>query len=174
MSIIKVDEIRPKTTGGSVKMPAGVIIQFQSTTKTDVFSSASASAQAITGLSVAITPKFATSKIYITADVVGSVPTSSRGYIGLYRNGSVLVQADAGGSRTRAVAQLANDNTGEAMSATVSYLDSPNSTSAQTYQIYGLPEGGSTTININRCPDDNDAASRGRFISTITAMEVAQ
>ena len=155
------------------KLVPGHIVQVVSTTKTDTFSASSSSAQAITGLAVTITPKSTSSKIYISADVVGAVPTSARGYIGLYRGGSVLVEGNAAGSRRQAVAQLANDNDGEGLSATVSYLDSPSSTSALTYQIYGLPESGSTTININRSNGDQDGGGRGRFVSTITAMEIA-
>ena len=173
MSTLKVNNLIPRT-GSGVHM-AGHVIQLLSTTKTDVFAFNNNVVQAIPGLSVIITPKFATSKIYITADVVGSVPTTSRGFMGLYRGGSILLQGDAAGSRIRAAAQLANDNAGEGISSTISYLDSPNSTSALTYQIYGINEGGQyTSILINRSPDDGDNASRGRFVSTITAMEVAQ
>ena len=158
----------------SLKMPAGSVIQVQSTTKTDTFSANSAQIQAVTGLSVAITPKFSTSKVFITADVNGSVDNAARGYVALYKDGSALVQGDAAGSRVRASTQLAGADNGEALSCTVSFLDSPATTSSVSYQIYLVGEGSSTQVHVNRSHSDGDAAGRGRFASTITAMESSQ
>ena len=173
-STLTVDNIVGATTAATVKLPAGCILQTLSTTKTDTFSANSAQIQAVTGLSVAITPKFSTSKVLIMADVSASVIDSGRGYLGLYKNGSVLVQGDAAGSRVRAVAQLSGDDSGEALSSTVNFLDSPNTTSSTTYQIYLIGEGSSTQVHVNRSHSDGDGTGRGRFISTITAMEIAQ
>ena len=173
-STLTVDNIVGATTAATVKLPAGCILQTLSTTKTDTFSANSAQIQAVTGLSVAITPKFSTSKVLIMADVSASVIDSGRGYLGLYKNGSVLVQGDAAGSRVRAVAQLSGDDSGEALSSTVNFLDSPNTTSSTTYQIYLIGEGSSTQVHVNRSHSDGNAVGRGRFISTITAMEIAQ
>ena len=47
-----------------------------------------------------------------------------------------IVQGDAAGSRIQAVTQLAGDDSGEALSATVSFLDSPNTTSQQLHIKY--------------------------------------
>ena len=174
MSTLSVDTIQGQTTSATVKLPAGCILQTVSTTKTDTFSANSAQIQAVTGLSVDITPKFSTSKVLIMADVSASVDAAARGYLGLYKNGSVLVQGDTAGSRVRAVAQLSGDDNGEALSSTVSFLDSPNTTSSTTYQIYLIGEGSSTQVHVNRSHSDGNAVGRGRFISTITAMEIAQ
>ena len=66
MSTLKVDTIQGKTTAGTVAMPAGMIIQMQTAT-TDGDTSYTSSATSFTdqGLSVNITPKFATSKIQV-------------------------------------------------------------------------------------------------------------
>ena len=66
MSTLSVDTIQGQTTASKVKLPAGSVLQVLSTTKTDTFSTTSVGPIDITGLSVAITPKYATSKIFIT------------------------------------------------------------------------------------------------------------
>jgi len=66
MSTLSVDTIQGKTTAGTVAMPAGVIIQTVNfTTNTQVDTNTSTFTN--TGLSGTITPKFASSKIYVTA-----------------------------------------------------------------------------------------------------------
>tara|TARA_A100001388_G_scaffold261915_1_gene231143 strand:+ start:414 stop:923 length:510 start_codon:yes stop_codon:yes gene_type:complete len=169
MSTLRVDSIQGQTAGTN-----RYVVQVVSTTKTDTFSANSAQIQAVTGLSVSITPSNTNNKVLIMADVNASVVDSGRGFLGLYKDGSVLVQGDAAGSRIQAVTQLSGDDSGEALSSTVSFLDSPNTTSAVTYQIYLIGEGSSTQVHVNRSHSDNDGSGRGRFISTITAMEIAQ
>ena len=173
-STLIVDEIQGATTAANVKFPAGCIVQTLSTTKTDVFSANSSSNQVITGLTVTITPKYATSKILVHASVVGTTGSGGRAFITLGKGGSVLVQGDTAGSRRRCFAQLQNGDTGFMNSITMEFLDSPATTSALTYQVLGLPEGGSTNITINKSSSDTDSASRGRGSSTITVMEIAQ
>ena len=169
MSTLRVDNLQGQTAGTN-----RYVVQVVSTTKTDTFSANSAQIQAVTGLSVSITPSNTSNKVFIMADVNASVDNAARGYLALYKDGSVLVQGDASGSRIQAATQLAGADSGESLSSTVSFLDSPNTTSAVTYQIYLVGEGSSTQVHVNRSHNDADAAGRGRFISTITAMEIAQ
>ena len=74
-SILKVDTIQGATSAGNVKLPAGCVLQVLNTIKTDTFYTASAGPLDITGLSVTITPKYATSKILIMFNVhiIGTV-----------------------------------------------------------------------------------------------------
>jgi len=173
-STLTVDNIVGATTAANVKLPAGCILQCLTTTKTDTFASSSASNQVVTGLAVSITPKYATSKILVHASVVGSTSSGARAFVGLGKGGVVLAQGDASSSRRRCCGQLQNGDTGYMNAITMQFLDSPSTTSALTYQVLGLPEGGNTPININRSSDDADSAARGRGISTITVMEIAQ
>jgi len=170
MSTLRVDNLQGQTADGTNRY----VVQVVSTTKTDTFSANSAQIQAVTGLSVSITPSNTNNKVFIMADVNASVDNAARGYLALYKDGSVLVQGDASGSRIQAATQLAGADSGQSLSSTVSFLDSPNTTSAVTYQIYLVGESSSTQVHVNRSHNDADAAGRGRFISTITAMEIAQ
>ena len=73
----------PTTFGGTLatasrgisnaSIPSGGILQIQSTTKTDTFSSSSTSFTDITGLSVNITPTSSTSKILVITSVIGGI-----------------------------------------------------------------------------------------------------
>ena len=103
MSTLSVDTIQGQTTAANVKLPAGCILQTLSTTKTDTFSSSSTGPVDITGLSVTITPKYATSKIFImfNAHIVGF--DSGTG-IRLLRGSTPLGLGDASGSRARMTA----------------------------------------------------------------------
>ena len=69
MSTLSVDTIQGQTTAANVKLPAGCILQTVSTTKTDTFTSSSSSLVDITGMSVTITPKYATSKVLVMFNV---------------------------------------------------------------------------------------------------------
>ena len=55
----------------------------------------------------------------------------------------------------------------------INFLDSPSSTSEQTYTFRFLNADGSTSnITLNKSESDADAAYAGRAISTITLMEI--
>ena len=51
------------------------------------------------------------------------------------------------------------------------FLDTPNTTSATTYQLQWASESGGT-IYLNRSHTNTDNANFGTFISTITVMEI--
>jgi hypothetical protein len=154
---------------------AGNVIQVVSTTKTDVFTASAGSWVAITGLSVSITPLSTSSKILIISSVSFGTRAASDYDVAfaLYKNSSVITGAtgNADGNRTRGSFSGASRADYELNNGGMNYLDSPASTSAQTYAIYGRYNGG--TMYINRCFfDDNDAGTE-RGISTITVMEIA-
>ena len=177
MSTLSVDTIQGKTTAENVKLPAGCILQVLSTTKTDTFVTSSAGPIDITGLSIAITPKYATSKVLITFDV-SIVGFDSGTGIRLLRGSTALALGDADGSRARmtAIGFYSNNTSPSAYSGgatSFTFLDSPATTSATTYKLQAqcLSTNG-IIINKSRYDTDNGNASRGS--STITVMEIAQ
>ena len=156
----------------------GSILQVVSTTKTDAWTTnaASASPAAITGLSVDITPSSTSNKVLLLAHI-GHTTTSNDNYASFfyfYRGGSVISDAiGAANSNNRRVSFYQRGSFkyhGTAPSMT--YLDSPSSTSSLTYQIYSSVEanGGYTQVNRSGSTDASDAM--GRTISTLTAMEI--
>lgn len=154
----------------------GKIGQVVQDTKTDTFSTSSGanSPAALTGLSVAITPSATSSKILVMVNI-GFVSQSgaNHGSFFLQRGGSNIFVGDAASNRPRATFGYGdhyNDWVGSSVSCC--YLDSPSSTSEQTYSV-AVGGNGSATMYINRSHRDNDGtAEDGRQASTITVMEV--
>jgi hypothetical protein len=157
---------------------AGGVLQVQSTSLTSAtsYSVASGATQAITGLSVSITPASTTSKImvFVTANIICQNVGSS---IQLLRGATPVGVGDAAGSRTQvssgsvsAVQSLYS----EMQAPSIQYLDSPATTSPITYSVNVLNTRGSTdTIYINRSIADTNASNFGRYMSSITVMEIS-
>ena len=192
MSRIIVDAIRNSSAGsdgitlssdGKVAFPntsTGKILQVVSTTKTDGFSASvgdSATSSVITGLTVSITPSSTSNKILIIAHISGAASGSGWQYWSLTRGGSKLTGATGdqwGSNRTRnTIGGFPYNSTDIMNNFSFNYLDSPSSTSAQTYGIvFTNGSGSSKTVYINQ-GTAGDATDRGSFTSTLTAMEIA-
>lgn len=174
MSLLKVSEITDLTGAGSVYAP-GHVVQVVSTTKTDVFSTTSASFTDITGLSASITPKFNTSKILVVCHYSGSSNgvSSRRVPVRLVRDSTAISVGDASGSRTLASTSTNAHDAVVIGSGSFTYLDSPSTASVVTYrlQTFGIA---STTVSINRSITDTDSNQFERTTSGITLMEIAQ
>lgn len=151
----------------------GKILQVVSTTKTDTFtiSTANSSAPAdITGLSATITPASTSNKILVTAQITVGGTTSHTNLV-IDRDGTDIAKGDAAGSRQQLTTGEGIAASASIGSANINFLDSPSSTSALTYKIQANNNG--STTYINRTGTDNDNNAYGRFVSTITVMEIA-
>ena len=181
MSTLSVDTITGQTTTANVKLPADYILQVKHgiltaasfTTQNDSFTD-------ITGLSVTITPKYATSKVLITLNLMTSINDATM-YVRMTGGNSSSIIGDAtGDSRVSAFMGLgrqtsAFDISESALCLSGQILDSPATTNAITYQPQvRASDSSSRTIHINKAPDDSNDVYRGRYVSTITAMEIAQ
>ena len=157
---------------------AGKILQVVQTTKTDTASITSANTNTfvdLTGLSVSITPSATTSKVLIIMNPAISMAAGTL-HIRLLRGSTDIFQGDSGGGNRLSSSVLHRsaytNHYCETLSGT--FLDSPNTTSATTYKLQGtLGVTYSSTIYINRTPDDDNYDYGGRVVSTITAMEIA-
>jgi len=165
-------------TGKTVTLPSGTggkILQVVSTTKSDTFSTSSFAFTDVTGLSVSITPSTTSSKILVLVNLTGDgTMGQTRAVYRLVRNSTAIAIGDTAGSRPRAFAGIyrANDNNTSGV-VSVSYLDSPASTSEQTYKVQAS-EGNDTSysVYVNRAAGWSDANGHPATISTITAIEV--
>ena len=181
MSELSIGQLRGLTVNSNtVTVPAGHtlyapghVIQVRSTAKTDTFSTSSTGYVDVTGLTVSITPKFASSKILIQCSFTGSL-LNQEAYYRIAGGNATSFVGDAAGSRVRAVAMQTAVNNTRNSSITVTYLDSPNTTSAITYSLQtGLSAGGGVSY-INRSATDSNDANNTRNASSITAWEIAQ
>lgn len=175
MSTLKVNEIQ--TTGGLPNR--GKILQVVQAVKQDRQVLAGNTAfTLLTGLAAAITPSFTGSKVLIILSIQGS--SSDTGIkLRCMRNGTEItgMTGSASGSAQRSIAghfwgggSGGNSNAGNSM--TMTFLDSPASTGALTYQI----EGGtntSTAAYVNTTYDSANVYYELRTSSSITLMEVA-
>jgi hypothetical protein len=160
---------------GSAFAPLGTILQVVSTAKTDTFSTASTSFVDVTGLSATITPISTSSKILILVQIGSSSDNNTPAAFRLSGGNSTNYVGDAAGSRTRSAYGIFGDITNisliSVMPGQITYLDSPSTTSATTYQLQAKAETG--TLYVNRASNDSDLSSRFRGASSITLIEVA-
>jgi hypothetical protein len=157
-------------TVGYAQLPAGSVLQVVQTVKTNAFSVAGAGAYTnVTGLSVAITPKFSTSKILVLYSI-GLVCTGGYSSSILLRGSTILGQGTAGSSLNGTAAGSGYNltDTGILWNHSAIFLDSPATTSATTYQIQVAPSGSGQTVYVNQTANGSLGGS-----SFITVMEIA-
>jgi hypothetical protein len=137
------------------QLPAGSVLQVVSATYSTETSTTSTSYVA-TGLLASITPTSSSSKILIITTFPAFVTTGGlSGYYSLFRGVSNLLTAD-GAFRLETSAALLS-------AGSISYFDSPATTSSTTYQVYFKSQSSSLTTRI--CLSNATA--------TITLMEIA-
>lgn len=163
-------------SGKTVTLPAGTggkILQVLQVTKTNTFSTSSQSFVDVTGLSVSITPSSSSSKILVIASLaLGNNGTHSDAR--LMRNTTAIAIGDASSNRTRSTFHLSSVSNTDIPTPSITWLDSPATTSATTYKMQvAVPYSSSYVIYVNRGADDSDAGYAGRLASSITVMEVA-
>ena len=164
--------VKVNSAGNALEFGAvagGKIGQVISTTKNDTWSSSGSGFQAVTGLSVSITPSATSSKVLILS-ATQLYTNDYGGGISLYKGGSQLVNPSSPSSRSIVNANMYIGSSHSMSNLAINYLDTPSSTSALTYQIYVYARSG--TYRINRSSDDSDNDDHARTISTITAFEV--
>jgi hypothetical protein len=161
------------TSASNANFPAGSVLQVLSTPKTDTFSTASTSFVDITGLSVAITPRAASSKILIIVGLsLGATAGSFSAQPRLMRDSTAIFVGDAAGSRTQA-AMMYEVAAAASIPGSIVFLDSPATTSATTYKMQLRSNNGSFTVYVNRGVTDTDNSAFARTVSSITVMEIA-
>jgi hypothetical protein len=172
MSILLTNQIQ-NLAGSVILRSAGSIIQVVQTVKTDTFTgTANGTALLVTGVTATITPTSATNKILI----IGHIMYSSTGttYGGWFKRGSTDIGlGDGAGSRqhvSMGMAYVTDSN--QSNTFVYSYLDSPLTIAATTYQFY-VNNDNATAIYINRSVNDSDNSTGKRGISTVTLLEVA-
>jgi hypothetical protein len=130
----------------------------------------------ITSLSVAITPKTTSSKILLMAQVNIGCNTADRMAALRFTGGNADdFVGDTASNRQRVAGILTSPSGAGAVAnmMSITYLDSPATTSAVTYKVQGAPNYGSGTVAINYKGTDNDAAYYPRGACSLTAMEIA-
>jgi len=176
VSTLKTNTIQAATgstinvASGQVFTAPGHVLQVQSTTVNSMVSQSAGGTGTfydISGMSVAITPKSASSKILVTYSVNVSNSTTARNdTMRLLRDSTAIV--GTGGTNHNATEYFRLDSQWHIRNINGNYLDSPNTTSATTYKLQWAMEGG--VGYLNRRGGSADYST----ISGITVMEIAQ
>jgi len=149
------------------------VVQVKSTTKLDTFSVTSTTYTDITGLTVSITPTSASNKIFIIASVVASQSVGvNNGFMILARGGTAIGGGTAAGSRRSAAVAVNSSSNNYPPSFSLSFLDSPATTSATTYSVQISAHSGGNVMYVNRSELDTNSSFDARYSSTITVFEV--
>tara|TARA_B100000287_G_scaffold249155_1_gene234217 strand:+ start:105 stop:644 length:540 start_codon:yes stop_codon:yes gene_type:complete len=122
-----------------------------------------------------ITPSRSDSKILIMMNLNVGASNDGNLSVTLHRNGSVISGAVGAspGSRTPVTATEYTGSTSRQVQMNVTYLDSPASTSAQTYGFkFSTAENGNMTCYLNRDNNFGSSYHTQKPISTITLMEL--
>jgi len=159
----------------------GKILQVVSTAKTDTYgetiSGNTLSTTIVTGLQPSITPASTSNKILVMVTLsVGYASNSTGDSLGfvIKRGSTAIGKGDSSGSRTSLTTATNFSSTYTLEDLSMTFLDSPSSTSSLTYGISLFNGSGSSrTCLLNRDDRNDDAAYAARGISTITLMEVA-
>ena len=202
MSEIKVNKISPATgtaitlgdSGDTFTVPSGatftnsgtatgfgggLCLQVVGMSKTDTTSYASTSYADVSGMSLAITPTKASSKILLFVNLdIGAYTAGVGGKIQRDIDGggySDLLVGDASGSRIRCTWHFRAPQWGtySTKSYSTAFLDSPSYTLTDviTYKILWSVTGGNT-VYLNRSHDGTDTSNYPQSASTMTAMEI--
>jgi hypothetical protein len=148
------------------------VLQVVSTTKTDTFLSNTGAFTDVTGMSVTITPSSATSKILIICSVI--MGTTNFTTIAKVVGGNMSAYVgDTAGSRIRTNMSVIFGSQSTMGNSTLTYLDSPATTSATTYKLQVGNDGLGNQTVINRSFVDTDSAAYARGASSITAFEIS-
>ena len=165
------------TTGTmpSARLPAGCVKQVVSTSKTDTFATTSLAFIDITGLTVTTAPLNSTASKVVINVALGSIGGTANltAAFRLLRGGVVIAAGDVAGSRPQGSFRVfICPDTNHANGIAFSWVDSPNSTAAQTYALQMSLQGGGTAY-INRTGIDTDGTLpyHVRTASSITVME---
>ena len=151
----------------------GKVLQVIQTVKTDDFSASLATDTVtdITGLSASITPSSSSNKILVSYDIMVHT-TSGSGKIQLMRDSTkICINTSTSGFEAQ-TSMAANDIVFGLTGTSMSFLDSPSTTSSVTYKPQLSHASGLTkTVYVNA--PESPSSRHGRFTSQITLMEIA-
>ena len=158
---------------GSSLTGVGKILQVVQTVKTNTFSATTSTYVDVTGLSVSITPTNSSNKVLVLVDLNWAASALDINTCRLLRDSTVIGAGDASGSRGTGFAGMRTASADNIVTNSISFLDSPSTTSATTYKIQIKSGGSPNTVLVNRTSTDTNSFAFPRVVSSITVMEVA-
>jgi hypothetical protein len=169
MSTLSVDTIQGQTTAANVKLPAGCILQ---TVNTILQGTVAVNSQTFGDvMSLAITPKYSTSKVLV--QVSGCLANNTAGnltMVHLLRGSTkIAVGSNSGTTNYNGSAFYIPDTTYQAGGFAINFLDNPATTSATTYKIQIAGFNGTASVGVR-----GDSPTAQSMPTYFTLMEIAQ
>ena len=162
---------------GGFTPPAGHVLQVKQAVFTGTMVRHSSAFGQVTGLSVDITPTSASSKFLITFHAHATGYTGNEhAHLRIMRDSTAVGVGNAAGIRGQSTTATGSASRDDAIyMASMSYLDSPNTTSQITYslQVRSYDSSGNNGAYINRSLTDPNMSQMSRPISTFTVTEIA-
>lgn len=158
--------------GHTLTQPGSILQVVQTLVDTQTTYSSISTYTDMTGFTISITPKFASSKILLRTVVhfgIGGTTTCNFRWV----RGSTPIALGTTGASGQASFRGQTGNAAWATNVSSEFLDSPGTTSAITYKLQLQPYDTGRTVVINNA-QAGGAGDNFRTISTITAMEIAQ
>jgi hypothetical protein len=149
------------------------VLQVVTAAKSDTFTTTSTSMTDLTDVTVSITPSATSSLILINVAINNAVSGDIAAFYQLMRGTTAIAIGDAAGTRQRTTFAYVPGASGNfnMLSSSMTFVDSPATTSATTYKVQCRVNAG--TLYVNRNSLDSDATTTPRAISTITVMEIS-
>lgn len=151
----------------------GGVIVHDTVFNTSTFSTSSASFVDVTDLSKTITPKSTNSKFLVMANVVGIASAGNTlAFLRLVRDSTSLQVGTSVGSKTAANSVLGANGgySAQNLASGVTATDSPATVSSITYKVQVASNSG--TMYINRPISEADTSVYGRYVSSLTILEI--
>ena len=172
------------TLGGTLSvarsnLPTGSVLQVVSVNDTTqyVFNSGSSNQTTyynISGMVASITPISSSSKILLIANITaGQANNTYNAFFRAQRNGTTIGVGVAGSYPGTATTAMRTSDGGEIGTNMITYLDSPSSTSAVSYQIQICNAGGSGSPSYVNRPQNSSTGWEQSGASSIILMEIA-
>ena len=155
---------------------AGKILQVVQTVKTDQFTSTAYTYTDITGMSVSITPASASNKILINFELQVGGAANTYASFRLLRDSTHIGVSTVTNTNWRVgtLGSLSHENSYQLENTGLTFLDSPNTTSAITYKLQQSAYSNRTiSINYPTSTGNSSGSYTATGISTITVMEIA-
>tara|TARA_B100000963_G_scaffold44557_1_gene33246 strand:+ start:2405 stop:2917 length:513 start_codon:yes stop_codon:yes gene_type:complete len=170
MSTLSVDTIQGQTTAANVKLPAGCILQTVNTILTGTVAVASQTFGDV--MSLAITPKYSTSKVLV--QVSGSLANNTAGNLTMLHllRGSTKISAGSNSGTAHyngSAFYIPTADTYQTGGFAINFLDSPATTNATTYKIQIAGFNGTARIGVR-----GDSPTAQSMPTYFTLMEIAQ
>jgi hypothetical protein len=150
----------------------GKVLQVVQGSSTAVVSGSANSWVTVTGLTATITPSATSSQILIVASLSYTGPSANNSMVRLARGSTGIGVGDVDGARTPSAFKMNRISDYGAQSGNITFLDSPATTSATTYNIQARSSVDTNTWYFNRMNNDANNEETARGGSHIILMEI--